>query len=89
MCTDVSSTEMSVQIFSQTNLPDINKFLAPKECLPYIVLKYVNEIPLLNIETVTKQTNKTLSLNKTTSADVDQLIYHMTGQIEALSIDLK
>lgn len=28
MCTDVSSTEMSVQIFSQTNLPDINKFLA-------------------------------------------------------------
>lgn len=68
--------------------------IAPKECLPYIVLKYVNEIPLLNNETVTKQTNKTLSLNKTTSADVeaqlsDQLIYHMTGQIEALSIDLK
>lgn len=28
MCTDVSSTEMSVQIFSQTNLPNINKFLA-------------------------------------------------------------
>lgn len=54
----------------------------------------MNEIPLLNNETVTKQTNKTLSLNKTTSADVeaqlsDQLIYHMTGQIEALSIDLK
>lgn len=55
----------------------------------------MNEIPLLNNETVTKQTNKTLSLNKTTSADVeaqlsDLLIYHWyTGKIEAFSIDLK
>lgn len=55
----------------------------------------MNEIPLLNNDTVTKQTNKTLSLSKTTSADVEAqlsdqlLIYHMTGQIEALSIDLK